>query len=163
MSKRPTDDDEPSAKRGKRGNERQLTKDDASEDSDDVSLDDWPSLLSCLPLLSWHSNLCVLQEIAGEIKKASAETMKARRVVRARRPPAVAAPAPAGANPFAAINLFQPPAAAAPVQTSTAPPAASTAVKVRMIKQQVNEGHKREDMLICCCPAGCACRASQPS
>ena len=73
--------------------------------------------------------------------------MKARRVVRARRPPAVAAPAPAGANPFAAINLFQPPAAAAPVQTSTAPPAASTAVKVRMIKQQMSEGHKRENML----------------
>ena len=34
MSKRPTDDLEPSAKRGKRGSDRQLTKDDPSDDED---------------------------------------------------------------------------------------------------------------------------------
>ena len=34
MSKRPTDDLEPSAKRGKRGSDRQLTKDDRSDDED---------------------------------------------------------------------------------------------------------------------------------
>ena len=35
MSKRPTDDLEPSAKRGKRANDRQITKDDVSDDEDD--------------------------------------------------------------------------------------------------------------------------------
>ncbi len=37
MSKRPTDDLEPSAKRGKRGSDRQLTKDDPDEEDDQVT------------------------------------------------------------------------------------------------------------------------------
>ena len=36
MSKRPTDDLEPSAKRGKRGNDRQITKDDPEDEDDQV-------------------------------------------------------------------------------------------------------------------------------
>ena len=35
MSKRPTDDLEPAAKKGKRTNSRQLTKDDASDEEED--------------------------------------------------------------------------------------------------------------------------------
>ena len=81
------------------------------------------------PMLSWPFRGLRLQEVAGDIKKASAETMKARRVVRARRPAPVSDPAPAGANPFAGFSLLQPQAAAAA-------PAASTAIKVLMARRQ---------------------------
>ncbi|KAL0054625.1 hypothetical protein WJX82_000112 [Trebouxia sp. C0006] len=82
MSKRPTDHLEPAAK--KRGNDRQLTKDDASDEDE--------------------------PEQHGEFAKASEEVMKKRRIVRPKRGggslagSTPAAAAPASANPFAGVS-----------------------------------------------------------
>ncbi|KAK9830926.1 hypothetical protein WJX81_006430 [Elliptochloris bilobata] len=79
MSKRPTDHLEPSAK--KRTNNKQLTKDDASEeDGDEVD--------------------------PGTFQRASEDVLKARRIVRTRRnaPASVAA----SANPFSGVSLGMP-------------------------------------------------------
>ncbi|KAK9838667.1 hypothetical protein WJX74_000985 [Apatococcus lobatus] len=78
MSKRPTDDLEPSAKRGKRGSDRQLTKDDPSDD------EDGPPVL------------------AGTFARASEEELKGRKIIKARRSGASGTPA---ANPFAGVSL----------------------------------------------------------
>ena len=76
--------------------------------------------------------------------------MKARRVVRARRPAPVSDPAPAGANPFAGFSLLQPQAAAAA-------PAASTAVKVLMARIQQKHRHPS------CCVHSATCVAGAHS
>ncbi|KAL0036042.1 hypothetical protein WJX77_012250 [Trebouxia sp. C0004] len=90
MSKRPTDHLEPAAK--KRGNDRQLTKDDPSDEDE--------------------------PEQQGEFAKASEEVMKKRRIVRPKRGggslagSTPAAAALASANPFAGVSLTS--AAASP-------------------------------------------------
>jgi len=85
MSKRPTDGLEPAAK--KRGNSRQLTKDDASDEE---------------------------EEDRGTLQVASAEVLKARKIVKARRGTGAPPSTPtsgvpktsAASNPFAGVSLM---------------------------------------------------------
>ena len=72
-----------------------------------------------------QNSTCTVQEVPGEIKKATAETMKSRRVVRARRAPQASEPV-AGANPFATLALVSGDSAA-PSQPAAAPAAAAPA------------------------------------
>ena len=112
MSKRPTDDLEPAAKKGKRGNARQLTKDDASDEEEEV-----PGFFLLLQSdqLSLRGTvqqamriLLGVQVAPGEMTKASADVMKGRRVVKARRGAGPAAPS-ASANPFGGFSLLAQP------------------------------------------------------
>ncbi|KAL3133297.1 hypothetical protein ABBQ38_007177 [Trebouxia sp. C0009 RCD-2024] len=81
MSKRPTDHLEPAAK--KRGNDRQLTKDDPSDEDEE-------------------------QEAHGEFAKASEDVMKKRKIVRPKRAAGAlpgSSAAASGSNPFAGVSL----------------------------------------------------------
>ncbi|KAK9868227.1 hypothetical protein WJX84_008039 [Apatococcus fuscideae] len=78
MSKRPTDDLEPSAKRGKRGSNRQITKDDQSDEEDDTPV------------------------VAGTFARASEDELKGRKIIKARRGPKTDTNS---SNPFAGVNL----------------------------------------------------------
>ncbi|KAK9807915.1 hypothetical protein WJX73_001072 [Symbiochloris irregularis] len=99
MSKRPTDKDIPAAK--KRVNDRQLTKDDRDESEDEEEL------------------------AAGDFQRANEETMKKRRVLKARKS-AASAPATGSANPFGGFSLLPGTNAAAPPAATASQPAADS-------------------------------------
>ena len=102
MSKRPTDHLEPSAK--KRGNSRQLTKDDES-DEDEVRI----LCTNSTSMIYFSVTKCFShQEAQGEFRQASAEVMKNRRVVRPKRGTgnlAASTTAAAPSNPFSGVSL----------------------------------------------------------
>lgn len=108
MSKRPTDHLEPAAK--KRGNDRQLTKDDPS-DEDEVTVRG----LCCTCWLRECSRYALFQEqeAHGEFAKASEDVMKKRKIVRPKRAagalPGISTTA-SGSNPFASVSLTGAPA-----------------------------------------------------
>jgi len=103
MSKRPTDHLEPSAK--KRGNNRQLTKDDASDEEGDEVQTRAPHCLRAVSLCA-EPGCCDAQVDPGSFKRASEDVLKARRIVKTRRnaPASVAA----SANPFSGVSLAVP-------------------------------------------------------
>ena len=108
MSKRPTDHLEPAAK--KRGNERQLTKDDPSDDEEVIS--DSPACCAARQVHKLSGIACQDQEQPGEFMKASEEVMKKRKIVRPKRAAATLPGSSAGAggaNPFAGISFAAPP------------------------------------------------------
>ena len=109
MSKRPTDHLEPSAK--KRTNDRQLTKDDASDDGED----EVRCCASSIGLMAARTPLCAAPSEAlcaqvdpGSFQRASEEVLKARRIVKTRRSAAAPASVAASANPFSGVSLGVP-------------------------------------------------------
>eukprot|EP00850_Spirogloea_muscicola_P021939 SM000269S09894 [mRNA] locus=s269:115206:118862:+ [translate_table: standard] len=140
----------------KRGSERQLTKDDAELDDDD---DDEARpgdeirrpTADCRFCRRFRPTAEALAEAgpaacgrparrratdggaqAGTFQKASDDVLATRRIVKARRPGAPAAPAAAAANPFAGIALAPPPAQQLPEEAhkpedDVTPPAPASA------------------------------------
>ena len=108
MSKRPTDHLEPAAK--KRGNERQLTKDDPSSD-DEVGCALHVAQSHRIAQLSEQTTWFGQEPVQAEgFAKASEEVMKKRRIVRPKRAGGLSSSqtTSGAANPFAGVSLAGP-------------------------------------------------------